>query len=295
MNLNFYSKLALGLAATAMLAGCGEGSQKAAAQPYAPQDAVTKTSPLHQRLPASCFVNDSDNLPFCMPGDTLIYEPNPKKEQQATVNQVIGGFCNAKNPIVVNGSSVICSFRQNRTYNATPINQQAIVASNLQTGDDYLAQVARQPGIKNLAPGIYVLYLQQAPKDAPAVNNEVAVQVQTKLLSPSLEVHSYMLDDLLTLDSLAQGNPFALVFPTLKKGDVVRVYINYRNYPGVWNVDSSLHGLPYIWEVNVLDVKDKAVVAEQRRQALLREQQLRQQAASAQTAPAAEGNNAKGK
>ena len=269
MFFNVYTKLAVSIITAALLAGCGESSADKPAAPAARADSsVLQTSLLHQRLPASCFVNDSDNLAFCMPGDTLIYEPNPEKEHQASVNQVIGGFCDTARPLTIHGSSVICSFRQNRSYNANPVNQQAIVASNLQTGADYLAQTAKIPGIKTIAPGIYVLYLQQAPKEAPAVTNDAAVQIETKLLTPELRVHSYMLNDLLTLDSLAQGNPFALVLPTLKKGDVVRVYIDYRNYPNVWNVDSSLQGMPYIWEVKILDVKDQATAAElqQRRQ-----------------------------
>ena len=286
MNFNTYSKLALAAAAAALLAGCNDStaSTSAAAPAASADDAVMQSSLLHKRLPASCFVKDSDNLPFCMTGDTLIYEPNPDKKDQATVNEVIGGYCDATKALTVHGNSVICSFQQNRTYNANPVNQQAIVASNLQTGADYLAQVERIPGIQQLDQGIYVLYLQHGANDAPAVTNDVAVQIETKLLNPELRVHSYMLDDLLTLDSLAQGNPFAKIFPTLKKGDVVRVYIDFRNYPGVWNVDSSLQGLPYIWEVKVLDVKDKALVIQQQKAAQLRQQQLLQQQQAKQEA-----------
>ncbi len=292
------SQFALAAVAVALLTACDDNtSAKAAVQAQPAENSVMQPSMLHKRLPASCFVKDSDNLSFCMPSDTLIYEPNTDKKDQASVNEVIGGFCDTSSNITVHGNSVICSFRQNRTYNANPVNQQAIVASNLQTGADYLAQVAKIPGIKNLAPGIYVLYLEQAAKDAPAVNNDVAIQIETKLLNPELRVHSYMLDDLLTLESLAKGNPFALVFPTLKKGDVVRVYIDYRNYPGVWNVDSSLQGLPYIWEVKVIDVKDKAVVAEQQKALQLRQQQLLQQQKAQQEAAAkdaaADAGNAK--
>ena len=285
MFTNFCSKLALATAVTMLLTACGDNTQaQTTAKDTAKNDTVMQSSLLHKRLPASCFVKDSDNLAFCMPGDTLVYEPNAAKKDQASVNEVIGGFCDSSQNITVHGNSVICSFRQNRTYNANPVNQQAIVASNLQTGADYLDYVAKLPGIKHIADGIYVLYLEQAAKDAPTVNKDVAVQIETKLLTPDLRVHSYMLNDLLTLDSLAKGNPFALVFPTLKKGDVVRVYIDYRNYPGVWNVDSSLRGMPYIWEVKVINVEDKAVVAERQKQLQLRQQQLLQQQKAQQEA-----------
>lgn len=254
---------ALALAAlTVALAGCNDStaSNARAASPAENAPAYKQISLLQDRLPATCFVRDSENLAFCMPGDTLIYEPNPEKEEQAKINDVIGGFCDVSKPLHVNGESLICSFHQNRTYNANPVNQQAIVASNIQVGRDYLAQVAQYEGIKELAPGLYVLPLKSAAKDAPSVTADVAVQLETKLLTPDLRVHSYMLDDMVTLDGLAPGNPFAQVFPTLKKGDVVRVYIDFAHYPNVWNVDSSLQGLPYIWEVNVMDVRDKPVV-----------------------------------
>ena len=65
---------------------------------------------------------------------------------------------------------------------------------------------------------------------------------------------------------------------------MVRVYIDYRNYPGVWNVDSSLRGMPYIWEVKVINVEDKAVVAERQKQLQLRQQQLLQQQKAQQEA-----------
>ena len=235
MTFSKISILALAVSSITLL-GCNESpkAQSNTTQPtqvVASQDKVMQTSLLQNRIPATCFVKDSDNLAFCMIGDTLIYERDAKKEEQATIN-----------------------------YNANPVNQRAIVASNIQTGRDYLAQVATIPGIQEVAPGLYVLPLKKAPEGAPAITRDVAVQLETKLLTPDLRVHSYMLDDLVTLDGLAQGNPFAQIFPSLKKGDVVRVYIDFAHYPNVWNVDSSLQGLPYIWEINVLNIGPKPVV-----------------------------------
>ncbi len=224
-------------------------------------DKLTSVSLLRDRLPATCFVRDSENLPFCMPGDMLVYEPSgdKKKQEQTSINEVLGSFCDLTKPYTINGDSVICAFHQNRSYNATPVNQQAIVASNIQTGRDYLAHVAGIKGIQELSPGIYMLYLKRAEPDAPSITQDVAAQLETKLLTPNLKVHSYMLNDMLTLDSLATGNPFAQIFPLLKRGDIVRVYIDFARYPNVWNVDSSLQGLPYIWEVNVLNIGAKPV------------------------------------
>lgn len=264
MTFSKISILALAVSSITLL-GCNESpkAQSNTTQPtqvVASQDKVMQTSLLQNRIPATCFVKDSDNLAFCMIGDTLIYERDAKKEEQATINEVIGNYCDVNKPYTINGESVICSFHQNRTYNANPVNQRAIVASNIQTGRDYLAQVATIHGIQEVAPGLYVLPLKKAPEGAPAITRDVAVQLETKLLTPDLRVHSYMLDDLVTLDGLAQGNPFAQIFPSLKKGDVVRVYIDFAHYPNVWNVDSSLQGLPYIWEINVLNIGPKPVV-----------------------------------
>ncbi len=275
MTFNRYKVLAAALLTAGLISGCNgqsvaaSGNSSNAAQAASQSGSISddaeraakQVSLLRDRLPATCYVKDSENLPFCMPGDTMIYEPDPQKEEQTPVNEVIGGFCDATKPFTINGSSVICTFHQNRTYNANPVNQQAIVASNIQVGRDYLSHVAQMQGVRQLAPGLYVLPLVTAPEGSPAVTNDVAIQIETKLLTTDLRVHSYMLDDRLTLESLAPGNPFARVFPTLRKGDVVRVYIDFARFPNVWNVDSSLMGLPYIWEVRIMDIKPKPLPA----------------------------------
>lgn len=275
-----FTAMALAVCAAVAVSGCNDSSAKTDSKPtqaLSADNPVMQVSLLRNRLPASCFVKDSDNLAFCMPGDTLIYEPAADKKDQLSVNEVIGGYCDAQQQLTINGSSVICSFRQNRTYNANPVNQRAIVESNKQSGNDYLSQVEKIPGITSIAPGIWVLYLDHAAKDAQQVTKDMVIKVETKLLTPDLRVHSYMLNDLLTLDSLASGNPFAKVFPTLKEGDVVRVYIDYKDYPDVWNVDSSLQGQPYIWEIHVQKIEDKQKFIQQQKEMQQRAMQLQQQ------------------
>ena len=84
---------------------------------------------LQDRLPATCKVDNSDNLGFCLPGDTLIYRPDPKKEDQKDTLDVIGDFCAQEKPIILTDKGLACTFRENRTYTADPINQTVVQGS----------------------------------------------------------------------------------------------------------------------------------------------------------------------
>lgn len=211
---------------------------------------------LRDRLPATCKVDNSDNLGFCLPGDTLIYRPDPKKEDQKDTLDVIGDFCAQEKPIIITDKGLACTFRENRTYTADPINQQAIVGSNRTIAREYLSAIAKIPGIKEAVKGIYVIKLESGSKDAPIISDKNDVEIEAKLLTLDLKVHSYMLNDRLSMNKLGKNNPFASILPGLKQGDTVRAYIDFEEFPGIWNVSNSMIGLPYIWEVKILSVNE---------------------------------------
>lgn len=211
---------------------------------------------LLDRLPATCKVDNSDNLGFCLPGDTLIYRPDPKKEDQKDTLDVIGDFCAQEKPIILTDKGLACTFRENRTYTADPINQQAIVGSNRTIAREYLNAVAKIPGIKEVVKGIQIIKLENGSKDAPVINDKSEVEIEAKLLTLDLKVHSYMLNDRLLMSNLGKNNPFASILPGLKQGDTVRAYIDFEVFPGIWNVSNSMTGLPYIWEVKILSVNE---------------------------------------
>ena len=195
---------------------------------------------LLDRLPATCKVDNSDNLGFCLPGDTLIYRPDPKKEDQKDTLDVIGDFCAQEKPIILTDKGLACTFRENRTYTADPI----------------LNAVAKIPGIKEVVKGIQIIKLENGSKDAPVINDKSEVEIEAKLLTLDLKVHSYMLNDRLLMSNLGKNNPFASILPGLKQGDTVRAYIDFEVFPGIWNVSNSMTGLPYIWEVKILSVNE---------------------------------------
>lgn len=255
MSKNFYL-----IALISMFALCScsdadtkEESSEASAVPTATVNTEVK---LLDRLPATCKVDNSDHLGFCLPGDTLIYRPDPKKKDQKDALDVIGDFCAQEKPIILTDKGLACTFRENRTYTADPINQQAIVGSNRTIAREYLSAVAKIPGIREAVKGIYIIKLENGSKDAPVVSDKNVVEIEAKLLTLDLKVHSYMLNDRLLMSKLGKNNPFASILPGLKQGDSVRAYIDFEEFPGIWNVSNSMIGLPYIWEVKILSVKE---------------------------------------
>ena len=252
---NFYLIAFISLFA---VCSCSEVDTKEDANTTAtePSRTVNTEVKLRDRLPATCKVDNSDNLGFCLPGDTLIYRPDPKKEDQKDTLDVIGDFCAQEKPIIITDKGLACTFRENRTYTADPINQQAIVGSNRTIAREYLSAIAKIPGIKEAVKGIYVIKLENGSKDAPDITDKNDVEIEAKLLTLDLKVHSYMLNDRLSMSKLGKNNPFASILPGLKQGDTVRAYIDFEVFPGIWNVSNSMTGLPYIWEVKILSVNE---------------------------------------
>ena len=209
---------------------------------------------LKDKLPATCNVLNSDNISFCMPGDTLIYRYDSKKEDQKDLLSVIGDFCAQEKPIIITGNGLACTFRENRTYTADPVNRNAIIASNRAMAREYLTAVAKIPGIKQVAKGISLIQIESGDQNADIINDNSIVKLESKLLTLDLKIHSYMLNDTIEIKKLGENNPFSAILPNLRAGDCVRAYIDFETFPGLWKVSESSVGLPYIWEIKILSV-----------------------------------------
>ena len=100
MSKNFYL---IALMSVFALCSCSDADTKEESLgATAVQTATVNTEvKLLDRLPATCKVDNSDHLGFCLPGDTLIYRPDPKKKDQKDALDVIGDFCAQEKPIIL--------------------------------------------------------------------------------------------------------------------------------------------------------------------------------------------------